>query len=129
MMDENSYWCRHCLYPQQTAESCQNCGEEAVCDPTSESERQAFITELAARAKNRRRKFIFIMEALAIVVCFGVLYVAMTIAQGLGGGWIDWGAKLFALGLLVTCWIAIPRIYDHSLRGRPSMLLTRLAEK
>lgn len=61
----------------------------------------------------RRRKYILAMEAMAIILCVGVLVVAMTIAQGLGGGALEWAAKIFAVAVLAIAWKAIPGIYDR----------------
>lgn len=126
--DQPSFWCHRCLHPQKGAQRCDRCDEETILDTTVESQKEALITELRKQAGRRRRKFVFIMEAMAIVVCFGFLYVAMTVAQGFGGGMANWAAKLVALGTLAACWVAIPKIYDANLRGRPAMLLAQFTD-
>lgn len=68
-------------------------------------------------AVKRRRNYIFAMEAMAIVLCAGVLFVSMTIARGLGGGALEWVAKIFTVILLGVSWWAIPKIYEAFFSG------------
>ncbi len=125
------YCCEHCLLRQADQPKCRDCDQDTIVDlkELKGEGRSEFIDHLRRRAAGRRRKFILVMEALAILVCAGVLFVGMTVAAGLGGGLVTWGAKAFAVALLAACWVAIPRIYDGNLRGRAADLLTELAEE
>ena len=122
------YSCHACLHRQSEGDRCVECGDSDMVDLSnlSDSEHDDLIRELRRRAYRRRRKFIFAMEAAAIVLCAGFLYVGLTVAAGLGGGATNWIVKLINVALLAACWIAIPRIYDRHLRARPTQHLLEL---
>lgn len=123
---QSTHICRECLQPCENTDQCPACGESKIVDTAAPGVRSEFVEDLRERAKSRRKRFIWVMEAMAIAFCAGVLFVGVAIARGLGGGAVEWGAKLFAVGLLAGCWIAIPRIYSRYLRGRASAVVVEL---
>lgn len=118
--------CKQCLQRQDDGERCRQCGEDALVDleMMDGEQRDEFFDQLQRRAAGRRRRFVFFMEALVIALCAGILFVGLTIAEGLGGGVLNWGVKLIAVALLAAGFWSSPRVYDRHLRGRASELLS-----
>ncbi len=114
--------CRKCLRRVEEGDGCEVCEGEDVVDLSSDTERREFAEALRGRAAKRRRRFVLVMEGLAILFCAGVLFVGTTIARGLGGGAVEWGAKLFAVVVLAVCWKAIPVIYGRHLEGEAAAM-------
>ena len=65
-----------------------------------------------------RRRYILAMQAMAIMLCAGVLIVGMTVAHGFGGGLLEWAVKIGAVVLLAVAWKAIPRVYAEYFAAR-----------
>ena len=117
------YCCTDCLRCQTSDRECRQCGGFEFVDLSAQEQQGEFFKEVRTRARSRRRKFVLVMEALAIILCAGFLFVGLTVASGLGGGAISWAVKLVVLGLFAGLWWAIPRIYAHYFRGPASRLL------
>ncbi len=124
-MDQR-YVCKSCFHVQLDTDGCSECGEQQLVELEEVGEHEPLVQQLEERVASRRRKFILGMEAMAILFCAGVLFVALTVARGLGGGVLDWAAKLFAIALLALFWKAIPTIYGQYLLDAPSRLLLRV---
>ena len=125
------YICKNCLADQPASSTCGECqGEEFFDrDEAGEEERQAFRGELGQRAQTRQRKFVLMMEAMAILLCAILLFVGLTVSAGLGGGAVDWGVKIGVVVVLAVAWRSIPRIYGRQLTGRPTRWLLELSDE
>ena len=122
----SSYYCSECLHHQDSAQRCAECNADRLIDSNSDSELGDFVAELTKRATGRRRKFLFAMEAMAILLCAGVLFVGVTLASGLESTALSMAAKAAAVVLLAAAWVAIPRIYDDHLSGPAAALVSSL---
>lgn len=118
--------CPECLRNHGGANRCDGCEGTELVDLDSARQREAFVERLGRRVRRRRRKYVLVMEAMAVVVCAGLLFVAMTVARGLGGGAIEWAAKLAVIGVLAVAWKAIPVIYQRYLLDEAGLLLVQL---
>ena len=125
---EQRYVCEQCYHLQLAPQSCQECGGATV-DIEAAGENPELIEGLRQRVATRRRRYILAMEAMAVVFCAGILFVALAMARGLGGGALEWVAKLSVVGLLAGLWKAIPVIYGHYLQDVQSRLLGRLQDE
>lgn len=125
---EQRYVCQQCYHLQLDDEPCRECGGATV-DIEAAGENPELIEGLRRQVATRRRRYILGMEAMAVVLCAGILFVALAMARGLGGGSLEWVAKLSVVGLLAGLWKAIPVIYGHYLQDVKSRLLGRLQDK
>ncbi len=121
-----SYYCSECLHQQNDAQRCEECDADRLIDCNSAAELEDFVVALKKRATGRRRKFLFAMEAMAILLCAGVLFVGVTLASGLESTALSMAAKAAAVVLLAAAWVAIPRIYDDHLSGPAAALASSL---
>lgn len=58
-------------------------------------------------------KIFWALEAGAILLSFGVLYVGMTVAEGLESSAVAWGAKILAVVVLALLFTGVRRARHH----------------
>lgn len=104
------YFCGECLQPAP----CEECEKSERLDVEASEDRERLIEQLASR----RKRYIRVMEALAIVVAAGILLVGLTVSAGLGGGLLDWVVKGFAVVVLAVFWQVVPVVYRRHFSRR-----------
>jgi len=63
-------------------------------------------------------KIFWALEAGAILLSFGVLYVGMTVAEGLESSAVAWGAKILAVVVLALLFSVVRRARHRDQRDR-----------
>lgn len=118
---------------------CPNClttAEETKCptceEPTYALEDKGRSDELFARLRahegERRRRIVLALQVSFSFLCFGLLYVGLTVATGLESDLVAWMARIFAVLLLAAGFLAIPRIYPRYLVGPHGAALRSLQQ-